>query len=52
MGLFLENNIDLTFNSIYKRFKTANSRKDATIISNLLKVNENVTQIVAEANSY
>ena len=48
----LENNIDLTFNSIYKRFKTANSRKDATIISNLLKVNENVTQIVAEANSY
>jgi hypothetical protein len=48
----LDNNIDLTFNSTYKRFKSVNSRKEAQIISNLYDFNEPITQIVAESNSY
>ena len=48
----LENNIDLTFNSIYRRFKTINSKKDANIISSLHELDEHVTQIVAESKSY
>ena len=48
----LKNNIELTFNTTYKRFKTFNSRKEASVISNLYELEENVTQIVAESNSY
>ena len=48
----LENNIDLTFNSIYKRFRTLNSRKDADMISSLCLIDDDITQIVAESDSY
>jgi hypothetical protein len=48
----LANNIDLTFNSTFDRFKSVNSSKDAKIISTLDGFDEPITQIVAESNSY
>lgn len=46
------NNIGLTYNSTYERYKNKNSKKKATIIDNIEEIGDNVTQIVAETKNY
>lgn len=48
----MHNNISLTFNTILKRYKNANSSKDAVVIKSIDEINENVSQIVIEAKKF
>ena len=46
------NNINITFNSTYKRLKNGKSSKEGTVIHNIEKIENNITQIVADSNNY
>ncbi len=45
----ISNNINITFNGTYKRFKSIYSKKDGVIITNIKQIDENITQIVADS---
>ena len=46
-----KNNVNITFNSLNKRFKNKSSNKEAIIIDEVEKINENITQIVLDSQS-
>lgn len=48
----MNNNINITYNSTYKRFKSKNSNKEAVIISNIEGLEDDITQIVVDTNNY
>lgn len=43
--------INITFNSTYTRYKTINSKKNGIIITDLEQINDNITQIVIDTKS-
>ena len=46
----ISNNINITFNGTYKRFKSIYSKKDGVIIKSTKEIDENITQIVADSH--
>lgn len=45
------NDINITFNSTRARFKSINSKKNGTIVTDLQQINDNITQIVLDTKS-
>ena len=48
----IKNEVSLTYNGTYHRFKDKNSSKEATIVNNAKEIKEDITQIVATAKEY
>ena len=46
------NNINVTYNSTYKRFKSINSKKNAIVVNNIEEIEDDATQIVVDTNDY
>lgn len=47
-----KHNINITYNSTHKRYKSKNSTKDATIIYDMSEITDNVSQIVIDSKNY
>lgn len=46
-----DTDINITCNSTYTRFKSIHSKKDGIVVSDLNKINDNITQIVIDTKS-